>query len=242
MKRNNAIQTLWIGSKLTKMELLSLKSFLFNSHEIHLYLYEKLEDLPNGVIIHDANEIIPAEKIFKYKNNGSYAGFANLFTYKLLIEKGGIWSDLDIICIKPISTAEDYLFASERLPDERVQVNNCFIKAPKNSPVIEYCYNIALNKNPEELYWGETGPKLLTQAVLKYGMEEFVVDPEVICPLDYWNCPDLINKPLKDIITEETFTIHLWNEMWRRNLMDKSMTFSHDSAYEELIRSYFKNQ
>ena len=92
------------------------------------------------------------------------------------------------------------------------------------------------------MYWGETGPKLLTQAVLKYGMEEFVVDPEVICPLDYWKCPDLINKPLKDIITEETFTIHLWNEMWRRNLMDKSMTFSHDSVYEELIRSYFKNQ
>lgn len=242
MNRNNPIQTLWIGNKLSKMELLSLKSFVHNSHEIHLYVYEEMENLPKGVTTYDANKIIPAEKIFKYRNNGSYAGFANLFRYKLILEKGGIWSDLDIICLKPISTEEEYLFASERLPDKRVQVNNCFIKTPENSPIMEYCYTIALNKNPEELYWGETGPKLLSKAVLKYGLEEYVVDPEVICPLDYWNCPDLINKPLKDIITEETFTIHLWNEMWRRNLMDKSITFSHDSAYEELIRSYFHNQ
>ncbi|MDO8965177.1 glycosyltransferase [Algoriphagus sp.] len=234
MKRNNAIQTLWIGSKLTKMELLSLKSFLFNSHEIHLYLYEELEDLPKGVTIHDANKIIPAEKIFKYKNNGSYAGFANLFRYKLLLEKGGIWSDLDIICIKPISIAEDYLFASERLLDESVQVNNCFIKAPENSPVIEYCYNIALNKNPEELHWGETGPKLLTRAVLEFGLEEYVADPEVICPLDYWKCSDLVTKPLEDIISEETYTVHLWNEMWRRNSLNKSMTFGPNCAYEVL--------
>jgi hypothetical protein len=49
-----------------------------------------LVDIPNGVTIHDANKIIPAEKIFKYKNNGSYAGFANLFRYKLLLEKGSI--------------------------------------------------------------------------------------------------------------------------------------------------------
>lgn len=234
MNGNKEIQTLWVGNKLSKMELLSLKSFRFNFNEIHLYLYEDLQDLPNGVTIHDANKIIPAEKIFKYKNNGSYAGFANLFRYKLLLEKGGIWSDLDIICIKPISIAEDYLFASERLPDESVQVNNCFIKAPGNSPIMEYCYNIALNKKPEELHWGETGPRLLTRAVLQFGLEEYVLDPAVICPLDYWNCPDLVTKPLNDIITEETFTVHLWNEMWKRNSLDKCMTFDPNCAYEVL--------
>ncbi len=238
MNRNNTIQTLWVGNKLSKMEKLSLRSFLFNSHEIHLYVYEDIEDVPKGVTIYDANKILPEEKIFKYRNNGSYAGFANLFRYKLLLEKGGLWSDLDIICIRPIFLTEDYVFASERIPDNGVQVNNCFMKAPENSPVLEYCYNVALNKNSEELKWGETGPGLLTQAVLQFGLEEYVVDPEVICPLDYWNCPDLITKSLEDIVTEETFTIHLWNEMWRRNFLDKAIKYISECAYEELNSMY----
>lgn len=238
MNNNSIIQFLWVGNEISRMENLCLRSFVKNSHIVHLYCYEYIDDIPEGVILMDASEILPASKIFKYKNSDSYAGFANLFRYKLLLEKGGFWSDLDIICIKPLVVNEKYLFASERLPNEKFQVNNCFIGVPKNSEIMSYCYTTVLNKKPEDLFWGETGPKLLTEAVIKYGLDEYVVDPDVICPIDFWNCQYFVSKSLKEVINEDSYTIHLWNEMWRRNSMDKSIEYNHNCIYEELQNMY----
>lgn len=238
MNKNAIIQCLWIGKKVSRMEKLSMKSFLGNSHIIHLYAYDYIEDVPEGVVIMNANEIIPEDKIFRYKNNGSYAGFANLFRYKLLLEKGGFWSDLDIICLRPLLADEKFVFASERLPNDGIQVNNCLIRVPKNSDIMHYCYTVALNKNSDELRWGETGPKLLTEAVIKFELDKYVVHPDVICPVDYWNCQIFVSKQLKDILNKDSFTVHLWNEMWRRNLLDKTIIYRSDCIYEELHSMY----
>lgn len=238
MNKDIVIQCLWIGGSLSRMEKLSIRSFLRNSHTIHLYTYEYIEDVPSGVILMDANQIIPADKIFKYRGYDSYAGFANLFRYKLLMEKGGFWSDLDIVCLKPIVANEKYVFASEKLPNDGYQVNNCFIGAPKNSDVMHFCYSTAVNKKHDELRWGETGPKLLTEAVVKFGLVDYVVDSNVICPIDYWNCQYFVSRSIKDLITEDSYTVHLWNEMWRRNMMDKSVVYSDNCIYEELHGMY----
>lgn len=237
MNETFAIQCLWIGKQISRMERLSMKSFLNNSHTVHLYTYDHIKDIPEGIEVIDANKIVPAEKIFKYKNYDSYAGFANLFRYKLLLEKGGFWSDLDIVCLRPITTDAKYVFASERRPGQAVQVNNCFMGAPTNSEIMEYCYSSALGKKPKELHWGETGPKLLTEAVIKFELDEFVTHPDVFCPVDYWNCQYFITKSIKDI-DEDAYAIHLWNEMWKRNTMDKSAFYSENCLYEELQSRY----
>mgnify|MGYP007000248262 CR=1 len=56
------IQSLWIGDKLSNMEILSMKSFLHNNHNYHLYTYGKIDNVPEGVIVKDGNDII------RYKN------------------------------------------------------------------------------------------------------------------------------------------------------------------------------
>ena len=61
------IAGLWIG-KLSKMEIYSMKSFIKQGHTYHLYTYEPLDNIPNGVIVKDANEIIPKDEIFTLKN------------------------------------------------------------------------------------------------------------------------------------------------------------------------------
>lgn len=238
MNCNPIVQFLWIGKEISRMEKLSMKSFLKNSFQVHLYTYDFINDLPRGVILMDANMIIPADKIFKYKDYDSYSGFSNLFRYKLLMEKGGFWSDLDIIYLKPITENEQFVFASERLPNKAVRVCSCFIGAPKNSKIMEYCYLFAKEKNPESLHWGQTGPELLTDAVIKFELEEYVVDPVVICPVNYWNCQYFIYRSINENITKDTYAIHLWNEMWRRNKMDKSIIYSKNCIYEELQEKY----
>jgi mannosyltransferase OCH1-like enzyme len=74
------------------MERLSIASFLTNGHEYHLYVYEEIENAPEGTVLKAANEILPESMIFQYKKYPSHAGFSNFFRYKLLLEKGGGWA------------------------------------------------------------------------------------------------------------------------------------------------------
>src|SRR5687768_4377244 len=106
------IQSLWIGKSLSVMERLSISSFLKNGHPFHLYVYEAVKGIPEGVTIKDASDVLPTDKIFI--SFDSYAHFSDIFRYKLLLEKGNYWVDTDIICMKPFTRSTDYVFASER--------------------------------------------------------------------------------------------------------------------------------
>ena len=101
------INSLWIGLPLSLMERLSITSFLQNSHEYHLYRYDEIANVPDGTVLRDAAEILPASEIFYYRRGGgrgSVAAFADLFRYKLLLEKGGWWVDTDmVVCRRFIS-------------------------------------------------------------------------------------------------------------------------------------------
>src|SRR5215216_3083614 len=112
---NRIIQGLWIGPELSVMEQLSASSFLRNGHEYHLYVYDEMRNVPEGTVVKAASEILPSSSIFQYKHQASYAGFANFFRYKLLLERGGWWADTDIVCLRPFDFAAPYVFASEMI-------------------------------------------------------------------------------------------------------------------------------
>ena len=95
------IQCLWIGRALSPLEQLSIRSFLANGHEVHLYLYEQIEGVPRGTRVRNAERVLPRSAQFLYREHPSYAGFSNFFRYRLLLEKGGWWVDLDTICLRP---------------------------------------------------------------------------------------------------------------------------------------------
>ena len=66
------MQSLWIGKPLSKLEQLCFKSFLDNGHTVHLYVYDNISNVPSGVIIKDANEILDKSKqilLFISKSN-----------------------------------------------------------------------------------------------------------------------------------------------------------------------------
>lgn len=234
------VQCLWIGPKLGRMEKLSVFSFLKNSHGVHLYAYSEIEGIPEGVIIMDANTIIPESKIFRYKDSNSYAGFANLFRYKLLFEKGGLWVDLDTVCLKPLVTDEEYIFGSERTKfiDFPLQVNNCLIKTPAKCGIMEFCYKTALSKDPNELKWGVTGPVLLTEAVIDFDLQKYIAAPHVFSPVDWWSVRDFISKPLSAIVNEYTYSIHLYNESWNKQGINKENIWDKNCSYEELVKIF----
>ena len=246
---SGAIQGLWIGPTLSKMERLSINSFLKNGHDYHLYTYGPVDGVPSGTVLKDGNEIFPSSRIFQYRDFKSYAGFANFFRYKLLLERGGWWADLDVICIKYFDFETDYVFASEQwggalekttdaVPKLQEVVTNGIIKAPKDSEVMSYALRVCHSKNPQELKWGETGPQLLHSAVHKFSLRKYVKSAETFCPIAPYRFFDAVMPGRCLDFGETTYAVHLWHEYWRRYDIDKEEVYVSNCLYEKLKAAY----
>ena len=235
---NKIIQGLWIGSELSVMEQLSISSFLLNRHDYHLYVYDDVKYIPQGTVVMDANEILPSSRIFQYKPRPSYAGFANFFRYKLLLELGGWWVDSDIICLLPFDFPAEYVFSTEINHKRREVVGSCVIKAPPRSEVMAYAWQVCQRKKPSRLVWGETGPTLMAKSVKRFGLDKYKMSHEVFCPFGYEEWRKVLQPGVELIFNNRTYAIHLWNEMWRAAGQDKNAQYPHSCVYERLKRTY----
>jgi hypothetical protein len=231
------IQSLWIGDHLSAMEHMAIASFLRHGHTFHLYVYQRPAGIPEGTVVRDANEILPAARIFKYREYDTYAGFSNFFRYKLLLERGGWWVDLDLICIKPFRFPTEYVVSSE-MEAGIPKISNCAIKAPAGCQVLEHAWQVCETLDPGKLKWGQSGPKLMAQCVEKFGLQPYVQPPNVFCPIDYDDWETVLGASAQPRVGEQTYAVHLWNEYWRRAKRDKNATYHRESLYEKLKSSY----
>jgi mannosyltransferase OCH1-like enzyme len=234
---NKIIQGLWIGPELSALEQLSIDSFLQNGHEYHLYVYDQPKNVPAGTVIRNASEILPSSRIFQYREYQSYAGFANFFRYKLLLERGGWWVDSDTVCLKQFDFPEEHVFATEIAKE--LEVINCgAIKTPKGSPAMAYAWGVCQTKNPEQLVWGETGPRLMGEAVRMFSLEGYAKPHYTFCPISYSEWDKVLDPEVEIVCGEGTYAIHLWNEMWRKAGLDKNERYHENCFYERLKGKY----
>ncbi|MGD0987356.1 MAG: glycosyltransferase [Candidatus Sulfotelmatobacter sp.] len=230
------IQGLWVGDSLSIMERVCILSYLRHGHPFRLYTYGPVRNVPSGAEICDGNEILPRSAVFQY-SNGSFAGFANFFRYKLLLEKGGFWVDLDTICLKPFDFPQVYVFSAEMHHGTPV-VNCAVIKAPKGSEFCKYAWEVCHGKNIKKLIWGETGPRLVGEGVELLGLQKYVVGPEVFCPIDPDTWEEIFNPKGRTEFHPQTRAVHLWNELWRREGLDKNAGYDPGCIYERLKVAY----
>ena len=238
---------LWVGERLSALERLAIASWLANGHAVDLFTYGPLAGVPDGATVRDAGEILPPTEVFTYSTGfgkGSVAVFANLFRYKLLLERGGAWSDTDTVCLKPMAFLDgmEHAISSERVApgyevDGRAtRANVGLIKAPKDSALMAACHAAASAARRGELQWGETGPTLIDAKVAELGFEPCVLQPDAVCPVDWWNIAPLFDGPVPD--RPRTYAIHMWNAIWRHNGLDKDGIYPREGAFETLKRRY----
>lgn len=217
--------------KLRTMERLSLASFLYHGHDYHLYAYGSVENVPPGVVVKDANEILPEQLVKTY---GHIAQFADHFRYKLLYECGGCWADTDVVCLKPFDFKNEYVFATE----DQKWLNNTVINAPKNAEVIKFMLD-RCNAVTDgfSLPYTFLGPTLITEAVKNYGLQEFVRSQNVLCPVHWskWR-RDFLEQDT--VLPSEALTVHLYRELWRLNKADMDASYPHSCLYERLKAKY----
>ncbi len=213
---NRIVHGLWIGGTLSKMELLTVHSFLRHGHEFHLWTYGDLETpLPKGVVLEDANEIIPQSRIMRKADTdpetgvgkGSVSPFSDLFRYKLLYEKGGWWVDMDVTCLRPFDFDTPYVFRAHR-----VGVVGNIIKCPRGSRLMETLYEQVVARLDRKSDWLMTN-RMLSERVRRLRLTRYV--RKGIWNEEKWT--DVI-QPLalgSEPIPPEWYAIHWINEFWR---------------------------
>ena len=248
----NQIQSLWIGGDLSTMERLSAQSFIDKGQEYHLYTYGSVGNIPPGVIIKDGNEILDKSEIFTYKN-GSYSAFSNLFRFTLLEKRGGYWADTDLICVRSLKPLEeeDIVIVSEPSAtySEEVIPTSCFIKLPKGSEIAKE--GIRIQREHKRLIqrgrltWS-SGPTTVKHIVNKFGLKDKILNWKAVCSCSWADARSIVepnrrynSAVIQDYskIPHEMYCIHLWNEVWRRNGLDKNGTYNNSSIYETLKRT-----
>jgi hypothetical protein len=219
---NKVVHGLWIGTKLSNLELLTLNSFVYHGHEFHLWVYEEISTpLPIGIFVRDANEIIPKEKVFRYKHvnqfghgKNSVAGFSDIFRYKLLYEYGGWWVDMDVTCLKPFTLKAPYVFRSHT---DLEMVGNV-MKCPPKSELMLQCYQESVDQiNEDNKDW--YGPiYILNKYVKELDLELYIVDG--ISFPDHFGIVNVL-KNFKVELNSEYIFIHWLNEEWRNRKINK---------------------
>lgn len=204
------IQGLWIGDRLTQFEYNSIKSWLNNGFEYHLYTYNSVENIPSGVIIKDAREILSESEIFYY--NTAITPFSDYFRFKLLYERGNCWADCDIYCINKFDILEPYLFISERTirvgafkSIKPIKPINSFIyvKNTKDKFILDMLNNCIKYKNKYleksvakhcktlqniglSAYHWKGGCKLFAKLIIKHNLEQYIQSYKFGFPIDWW--------------------------------------------------------
>ncbi len=234
---NRIVNGLWIGGSLSNLELLTIHSFTQHGHEFHLWLYGPLTNpLPQGVIIKDANEIIPNDKIFRYEESCEYghgkdslAGFSDIFRYKLLLEKGGWWVDMDVTCLRPFDFSEPYVF---RAHDVLEAVGN-IIKVPAGSELMRRCFKQASESiNSRNREWLKP-IEILNSNIKELGLRHFI--KHQIAPPDNYSLIKLF-KSFPFQMKPEIYMIHWLNEMWRYKKLDKNKYKINSNYGQNLIK------
>lgn len=234
---NKIVHSLWIGKKLSQLELLTLISFTAHGHLFYLWTYNPIETpLPSNVVIRDANEILHESKIFKYKycnqyghGKGSYAGFSDLFRYALLYKHGGWWVDMDVTCLKPLDFPEPYVFRSHH----KLKIVGNIIKCPPFSKLMQKCYEETFFLVDENNRNWNKPIEILNRNIVLFNLESYI---RSFSNQDQWTIiKQLLLKPFET--PKYFYAIHWVNEEWRRHKINKTTVLA-NSFYCTILQKY----
>jgi hypothetical protein len=235
----------WIGSKLGPVHAMCLRSFVRAGHRVRLHCYSTPSDVPEGVEIADARELMGEDRIVGYRKGGSFSLFSDLFRLMILKAGLGLYVDCDVFCLKPIPDA-DYIFGYESAEF----LNGAVLKLPRDSEMMDGFSSIATDPDYIAPWftrrkrawlgfrkaigwragiggyrWGQLGPIATTYYARQAGVMDRAAPVDVFYPVSF-NRTQVLLEPdlgLEGVVTERTLAVHLYNERLRGSLANRSI-------------------
>ena len=218
-------QSLWVGRRLRWIERLAIRSYLDNGWRFQLYTYDDVANVPEGCEVLDANAIIPRKGIFKEGfgsglHVGSLGAFSDLFRYKLLYERGGMWTDTDVINLKRFDPDGARFISTEISDAGLITLNGAIMAAPAGHAFVERAYERACELlRADGVFFTRIGPYLLAELLLESGVDAMDLMPPNFLSAVFWmNTGDLL-EPYETIERRlrerDAVNLHAYTEMWR---------------------------
>ena len=250
MDDNYIIRGVWIGSALTAMQQLCIKSYIDNGHEFHLYITEPTSGIPDGAIVHSTDEIVPEFTLERFSGRNFYSDY---FRARLIKEYGGWYVDVDTVCLKHFDFREPYVFVSEDTSKFSPQkdtkepltpcsevvtnyVSGCIFKSQANSEFLNYIINqidATDTKSPKR--WESFGPDMFCDAVPRFSLVQYVKPPIVFDAANPNELYHLVDGNARYNISDKSYAMHFRTSWWGNSLSEKHHP---DSMFEQLKRKH----
>lgn len=230
------LNTLWVEGPLSNLERICLASMLKQGHEVILYTYGKVSNIPKGIIVRSADDILPYDDSFRHNTTGSISLLSDYFRLALFKKEMGVWIDCDCYLLRPLEMpAHGYI-----LGYEVNTINSAVLHLPSNSQILNDM--ITACENPEkspywldfrratikrlshlvrgkkwhlsEMGWGIVGPVALSRLIPRYNMSDRVQPMKKFYPVDRQGSMKLFDAASFDhIINDPDITsIHIYEK------------------------------
>lgn len=209
-----------------------MASFVAQGFDVDLYSYAALEP-PAGVTLRDAGELLDKGLSTAYTQGGmrgNPTAFSDRFRYQLLAERGGLWVDSDIFCLRPASDYAPLLAAAgERvlLARERKDSVNCAVMASRpGNALVRDLIAAAEAQGFELTVWGAIGPRLVSEFARQRPAEVALLALESFYPVDVQDfalplLPE--SRERCEALCRESYGLHLWNNLYAKFCIPKNM-------------------
>lgn len=234
------VNGLWIGGDLPPLAVLTIRSYLDHGFAFRLFVYGTISNVPKGTIVQDASTILPEEDLFTHAN-GSHAPASDWFRYRLLAREGGIWTDMDVACLRQFELPDVWFaFQSSEVAAIGLMKFPAGHEIPANleklaeDPATPMPWDTAaetaakqallastpdLTRRRAEVQWGLAGPTAFSRAIRHFGLWDTGAESKWIYPIHYtaWRYAFNGRIGIEDPILADSYGVHLWGEMLRRN-------------------------
>lgn len=147
------VASFWYGSPLSYVERACIQSFLDHGFDFHFYSLDSKLDAPEGVILHDANDVYDSSEFLNAPSSRHRAAaYSDILRMYLMKKTDYVWVDLDMYCVRPLGFDSDYLFGKVK---RKRSMNNCILRLPKDSLALQLITNFYQTDIPLPFWLGE---------------------------------------------------------------------------------------
>lgn len=239
------VASLWIGTRLHYLNQLCLLSHVRHGHPTVLYCTDAVENVPDGVTVRPAGEIMTIDQALVAQTSASF--LSNVFRYRMIRDTGAIWIDCDAFCHRPFPDEMTHIYAGHGF---RGALNCGVVLIPREGELMErlldYYENLPdappwFNKNQRRkldrqpadmphaarIYAAERtafGPQAFTYFAKETGDYDRAMTPDVLYPVPF-QLNDVFYDPhgrVEGHFSENTLSVHLYTNgtrrWWRKNV------------------------
>jgi len=202
-----------------------MQSYLANGWRYQLYVYEEPANVPDGVELMDAAAIQPRAALFREgatsgMHRGSVGAFSDLFRYSLLSQRGGLWTDTDVINLDRFEPDGHRFVATEVSDAGIIGPNGAMMAAPAGCALQSDALRRAQHLlEARSAQFARIGPFLLAEMLARDGLRGYRLMPtEFLNPVG-WMETGMLLEPFDTFVArpklETAHNIHVYTETWR---------------------------